>query len=312
MKNGGLRVAIMALCLTAIVVSASAQVRDDPMEPWDPGHGEACRFDSNSYTREDVRAFRTAWDDLVARAKRSSDEWAGVYSEGADTSYRAIAWVPDEGYAYLFVSTCRAGFNDVDYGSVARSSSLVTFTTKRIGVTNHPRSLPWRMVPVRWGSWHLLVPETSFQEFCRYAVGRDLRESRYSFYFPSYYVRRTETDDVDWPTSGLVVPPEYERFVLQPLRAHVTSVGVPFSRGETDDYLETVTPVTIDLGWNDGVQVGNVLSVTGTGHSVFVTEVRKNESIGEVVVAPYDEPEPPVVRGAALVTDGPFADMPRE
>lgn len=307
MQSNGLRAVVVGLCLTMSVVSAHAQERADPMESWDPGHGEACRFDSDSYTREDVRAFRTAWDDLAARAVRSSDEWAGVYGSGGETSYRKIVWAPGEGYAYMFVSTCRAGFNDVDYGSVTQSSSLVTFTTNRIGVTYYPRNLPWRMVPVRWGSWHLLVPETSFQEFCRYAVGRDLRESRYSFDFPSYYVKRPTTDD--WPTGVPVVPPEYERFVLQPLGAHVTSVGVPFSRDVTDDYTETVTPVTIDLGWDDGVQVGNVLSVAGTGQAVLVTEVRKNGSSGEIVQEPYDEPEPPIVRGAALATEGPFADM---
>jgi hypothetical protein len=49
-----------------------------------------------------VRMFRTsgakvgAPEPLVALAERSSDEWAGVYVDGAETSYCILAgaWIP--------------------------------------------------------------------------------------------------------------------------------------------------------------------------------------------------------------------------
>lgn len=242
------------------------------------------------FTQEEAAAARKKWKQIEEDINRNgSNEWAGTYVLSTGELHRAyLRWSPQSGFVSLGIYTCMASVTSVNYGGVKASvDSLellgeVPLRSKQTGNgsgTHAALPLPESYLFVKWGERHYLIHERSIANFYKYVSG--LEEPDQDFF--------VKIDDIDKPIEGMpVLPPGYERFVKKPIEATIIKVGVKkIKKIRSDDktiHYESVTPITINIGRNYGVERGMSLYIIGSSTRETVEIVSVGESMSIAII----------------------------
>jgi hypothetical protein len=190
----------------------------------------------------------------VIRMVGKLKEFAGRYYLGNGTM-RFCLLVEAEG-RFEFAWTGCPGFNERSKGTANVVKGWLVLTPEKHHIPKGFSSTPTEFLPVKWGSRTYLLAKDEFLDFCN-AINQRSEP-------------RTEPDGVfclregDWTASVLdqpALPGEWQQYLLRkPLHAKVIEMA--------DDRTGR-----LDLGKNDGVRKGMVLSAGKAGPQSYAVRV---------------------------------------
>ncbi len=240
---------------------------------------------------------------ILAEIKGLGDhEWAGKYYAGDGLGVnQSIVIAPAAGYVFEWHGCL--GLYDRNYGTARQLNDVIrlsfTFENQRKGF----QGIAPEFVPVSWGARRYLIPADDFVGFCNdINQGREPRNESHG----SYLMR---TGDEKKPVTGFPnVPEKYRDYLLvKPIVATIIAVGPVTTRPSIAKWKFKDTPVTLDVGKDQGLQVGMELFVTDPPDMVESVRISKVEaSSAEAVMTQTGEDDPGPRTGWRLSTHAPW------
>ena len=214
------------------------------------------RFDLARYTKEDFERAKAKF--LRIASEKSNNEWTGSYRRQTMLGSAEITWHPNSGYVYAYVYHTLASLG---YGRVKWTEESVSFVSERPGYRNH--SFESKLIRVKLGERHLLVPEERMAEFAIWVVGREVpsgRRAKEIYTEDGFFWEKIDDGEksvADIPS----FPTAYRHLILQPIVSKLVAVGGLRIKRETSkewgttsiDHLRTLT---LSAGKKQGVKVG--------------------------------------------------------
>ena len=293
---------VAVFMLHAIFFTASVRTQDAPRPDeqldeigrWKNGVTEPWFFESkDKYTNEDVTAARSIWKQIEDDA--DSSEWAGTYSKAdGEVNMTYLRWSPRRGFVRFHIYTCLPDVRRLDYGKVNVTDSYVEFVSARSADTGN-ESETTKYVKAKWGEQYHLVPEDEIGYFFNYTSGRgeipEVDGMRQVDYFSMY-------GDWDKPTADVpTVAAVYAEHVKKPIDARITKVGKRYKEYDPEAVgnYELVTPITLNIGSNNGFKRGMTLYVVKSkgSETVELTRVGRTTAQGIIVREMRDADAPP-------------------
>lgn len=279
------------------VTSSSSQI--DRWGYWENGVSESWWFSNSEFTKAEADTAIARWD-KIGSLKLSEQEWGGDYSRGSDVHGTYLRWSPQNGFVLAHVDKCAARVMQVGYGRVRMNRDIVEFIPEflkgsdRHGTMHHgsqPLSV-MRFVPARFrGVQHLISPP-KLPDFADFAAGLGQHNAGLSSGDWIEYGFYHRIDGVEQPSSPgdlPIFPPEYRRFVRNPIQATVLKVMSrkvkKSSTADGEPYYQSNSDVRIDVGSADGVKRKMVFRVVGSvaDDTLEVLQVQKHSSLGRIV-----------------------------
>lgn len=205
------------------------------------------------------------------------DEWEGIYYRNVEIGDSKLIWNLEGGffnfdfYHYL---------KHFDYGTVNDSSNFVELASEKsiISTSDKKQLVEPKLIKVKTGEKHFLVPENRLQDFCERVAG--LSTILQDFYY--YWIKE---EDMKKEVSGLpILPPEYRRFLRNPIEAEIIGIGkrkiVPNDQSAEFNFNDIHYTVTLNAGKNKNVKVKTNFFVEALGEWVEITEVFQTRSVG--------------------------------
>ena len=234
------------------------------------------RFDFTRYSTEDVIAAAALYRKIEETTP--ADEWEGVYSTGIEVGDNELRWRSNQGYVFHYVYHT---LGDLQYGRILSEPVFVRLESAR---TNQKKKSPLftnRLVKVKIGQRHYLVPESRLKDFAERAVGRETDHDVYWTYW-------WKKDEDDLNGEGLpVYPKQYAHLILLPIETKILRIGrrtvVPSkSTTESVNYDDIYISVTLAHGANRGLKRGMDLFVPDLGEWIEVVKVSPRGSVGRI------------------------------
>jgi len=278
---------------------------------WDNGISEPWWFTDETTRHDEIHKAQLRWQEIGAEnSAAESNEWAGDYFIGGETSGSYLRWSPQNGFVLMNVNKCAAYVRSFSYGEVKVTPASIEFYTaksvKPSSLDEHtPYQLPTRFLPVKWRGVAYLVPEKEMDDFGDYVAGLGSYNAGSAGYWSEgasflYKLGVKETGSID---ELPVVPRGYERFIKKPIEAKITAVGTRVvkrrqEQPDEDAYYQSEMPVTINAGKAEGVkpQMSFFVLVSGASEEVKIRKVREHSSLGVIIrFLKEDEDAPPVL-----------------
>lgn len=266
---------------------------DEAWEVWRNGSG---RWFMYHLEKSDVELLKKKWDEVGKSLENDTTEFSGNYIIPGYMSGYFFRWSKEGGYVFV-------RFFDVEhpcyfsYGDVEVTESTIRFDHK--GKSRNSACPPpdsgrpekeW--VPALGGQY--LVPRSKLTEFIDFYCGFND--------FNGYL--RTYEPDVPFPIlkdakppPTFILPDAFSQFIKHPLSGEIVSVGKTRTRKPEifvfAQELETVTPVTINVGRKHGVEPNQEFILLtdddGASETLIVTSVARSSSRGVVVRKVIDD-----------------------
>ena len=288
MNRFAIYVLVIAAALLIASVPSHAQINYE--ERWEHGFGEGAFFNYERYMREDAVALRARWQRIEEENRNANlNEWAGDYQGAGEVSQYVLRWSPRAGFAYIYIYTCIPEVRWLEHGSVSASPRLIQMRAENRPRGDTPRSSVTNYLPVRWGERHYLILETRVGEFYSHVAGYGQTPVEWT---GEFFVR---DGDGDKPVSGMpILPPGYERFVRYPIEATIMRVGRSFvrnrGRDRGQDYYDSVTPITLNVGTANGVRRTMDFHLIGSRHAETIEIRRVGRNLTQaVIIRPWME-----------------------
>lgn len=318
-------VALTALAALLLFPPRPARSQESEYKKWDNGIGHSS-WDMALEKGEWEKVIRL-WDSIGEDLKTERNELAGTYVKGGYDAGYFFRWSTNRGYV-LIPYFDQSLITDFSYGKVTFfDNSEVVFTPERElsgerSITKMPRT--WTAIG------RLFVPVEMLKDYGEYVAGlgeyNEFNGACCAF-VPNFLARRIDRPEKNFKYP---VPPEYERFIKQPIKAEITFVG----RRKTvkdwgyggqlySQWMEraVLIPVGINAGGAHGVKRNMLFRLIGEPASGFdqylqITRVRRRTASGYVVrnisggggetYTDYEtnqaKPLPPVKVGAKVTT----------
>jgi hypothetical protein len=188
-----------------------------------------------------------------------------------------LRWRASQGYVFHYVYHT---LSDLRYGPIAGDPMFVRLESRR----NQKEKSPLfgdRLVKVKIGKKHYLVPESRLKDFAERAVGRETsHHTSWSYWW--------KVDEDDLEGDGLpVYPAQYAHLILLPIETRILQIGrrtvVPSgSTTETVNYDDIYISVTLADGSNKELKRGMDLFVPELGEWIEVMKVSRRSSVGRI------------------------------
>ncbi len=323
--------AFVALALADAIAQTKQQ------EYWEPIEHSRIEIDK---AKPEIRNLISRWEEIGDELKTTTNSFAGTYEQWG---YRGwfLRWSPGKGFVYVYHSE-GLSIIDFSYGKVSSISGAIlldperemkeTFRSTRL-------SMPRKWIPIGSAVGAYLVPEERIKDFGNYAGGfgeyNDFNGPCCDF-SPFFFMPKVTTRQTSHP-SIIVVPPTYQQFIKEHIKARIAFVGTKRSvknyglEGELYSQLflkASLTPVVISAGKRQGVKKNQLFRLIGEPNNQYlrILIVRNQRSSGVVVrdvdddgketyfedVAGMKEPQKkifPPIRVGTKVTTSPILDF---
>lgn len=223
-------------------------------------------YEFNNFSKEDVVKAKQKLKNIREIAPK--DEWEGIYYRGTFVGDHKLIWNAEAGFfTFYFYHQLKL----IDFGTITASTEDIEMFSEK---TFKPDA---KLIKVKFGERHYLVPEANLQYFCILTAGLEPE----TFEFFTYYWAKDE--DVNKKVFGLpILPKKYANLIRQPIEAKIIRIG---SRkvilAESDSfYSEVHRAVTLNVGRNEKVIVGMDFYVEDLDEWVRIEKVFANSSIG--------------------------------
>lgn len=290
------RIYLMVILYLTIVVGTFGQdapkveQKDNSWMLWENKVGK--RWLLYHLEKEEAAQLKLKWDQVGASLEGESNQYAGTYYVSDWMSGYFLRWSPSAGYIFV-------RYFDVEhpcyfsYGQVEQAGNIFRFVhegeaSHSACPTNNTGRPDTEWIPALGGAY--FVPRNEVRRFADFYGG-----------FGEYngYLRTYESGipfAFKWgskkPSSiGFVLPEQFAKFVKKPITGQITSVSRTVYRKPRvfrfAHELETVTPVTINVGSINGVTKGQefVLLTNDDGRSetLIATRIGKRASSAVVI-----------------------------
>ncbi|HEY0049206.1 MAG TPA: hypothetical protein VGB68_07975 [Pyrinomonadaceae bacterium] len=249
--------------------------------------GEYCRgyrflaYRFETFTKQDVIKAKEKLKSIKQFAPES--EWEGVYFGNVALGDNGLLWSAEGGFLKFY---CYHELGRLDYGKVSESPGFVEIISEKPAAST-PDQKPNgktenKLIKVKFGESHYLVPENSLQHFTTRAAGLGTSSDNYADF---YWLKR---EDFEKKVFGLpVLPKEYKHLLRFPVETRIISVGkrqIIRNKQSTEEYNfdDIHYPVTLDAGKNRNIKPGMNFYVDDLGEWVEITGVFQKSSIGRI------------------------------
>ncbi len=250
--------------------------------------------------KDDVALLKEKWEQIGASLEKAPGEYAGTYFLGDYMSGYFLRWSPTAGYVFV-------RYFDVEhpcyfsYGRVETKGTKIKFihqgeASKSIcppGNSGRPE-IDW--VAALGGEY--FIPRREAPKFADFYAG----SGEYNGYLRAFdsgipFAIRWGKNKAR--TQNFVLPTDLSRLVRPPLTGELVYVGKTITRNRKtflfDSELETVTPVSIDIGSAHGLKKSQEFVLMtdddGRAETLIVTRVGKRRSNGIVVRTVWEKKE---------------------
>jgi hypothetical protein len=206
------------------------------------------------------------------------NEWEGIYYRNTGPGNSKLIWNSEGGFFDFYFYHYLKHF---DYGIVNDSTSFVVLVSEKplISTSRKKQAARTKLIKVKFGETHFLVPENRLKDFCERAVGLGTDLSDFYYYL-------TKEEDIEKKVFGLpVLPSGYRHFLHYPLEAQIISVGrkkiIPNAQSaERFNFDDVHYSVTLNVGKNKNVKTRMNFFVEDLGEWIEITKVFQTKSIG--------------------------------
>ncbi len=211
----------------------------------------------------------------IVRQFSPKGEWEGIYYSNTEIGDSKLIWNAEGGFFNLYFYHYLKRF---DYGMVNASHSFVELISEKIPNSGKKQSAE-KLIKVKVGEKHFLVPENRLQDFCEEIAGL-------STGFGDFYYHWTKEDDMRKKLSGLpILPSEYRHLLRYPIEAQITNVGrrmvIPNEQSTKEFNFDDIHyPLTLNVGKNKNVKAKMNFFVEDLGEWIEITKVLHAKSIG--------------------------------
>ncbi len=227
---------------------------------------------------------------LVEIKTLENHQWAGDYYAGDGLGVnQSLVISPKSGWEYEWHGCL--GLYDRNWGAVSWADGRIRLSFTFNNSSEGFRGISPELIPVTWGARHYLVPADDFIGFINQInEGLEPRGSEHG----SFLLRR---GDEKVKVSGLPkVPDEYQGYLLrEPIEATIIEVGTSTTRTGVADLEFKETPITLDVGAQQGLRVGMELVVTKPNNmfeSARITKVAETRSEAVILQIGKEDPQP--------------------
>ncbi len=271
---------ISIICLILLSISSvcfGQEIVED--ENWLKGlGGEAdylpyILYQYKTFTKEDVTKGKQRLKSIRQFAPKN--EWEGIYYQETGIGDSKLIWNLEGGFFNLYFYHELKRF---DYGRVNDSPSFIELVSEKTLISNPAKkqSAKTKLIRVKIGEKHFLVPETRLQDFCDRAAGlsTDLQD---------FYYYWTKEEDMRKEVFGLpVLRSEYRHFLRYPIEAEINRVGnKKIKRSEIIINSEEIHyPIILNAGKNKNLKKDMNFFVEDLGEWIQITKVFQTNSIG--------------------------------
>jgi len=288
---------ILLIVVMSIAVSAQTQVNQVPTMLGDwfvKGKlyfGQSVYPSFKYYSQADLDEFKAKVEQLQNAPERNS--WDGVYSSDlTEVGLTQLRVKMGLGFVDFYVYSCIPELRALNYGDAQDTGDTIILTTQT--TPGSPRILSSkRYVKVTWGDRHYLVEESSLRAFAEKAAGvfvepEDSNDQNFQRW-ANYWI----SGDTEALPDGLpVLPKIYEGLMRLPIKAVVSSVSAPETRGEIQlgnsaYYNAHVYTIAIDKGELDGVKKGMLFR--HCDDDLVITSTRPRGASGLLVRSKRDD-----------------------
>lgn len=235
------------------------------------------QFDFNKYSKSDVVKAVRKYKQI--EQNKPNAEWEGLYLTDSETGNAELHWNGTDGYVFYYVYHTLAS---LDFGSSENSESAVRLISESSQASKASMRFSSRLVKVKFGSKHFLVPEKHLSDFGERAAGRET--SLYPFW--TYWQKK---DEIGNNVFGLPeFPKQYSRFLKRPIVTQIKSIGRrTIYQDKFDDgsinFEEIHLQVTLRDGSNKRIKPGMDFFVDSLGEWIEILKVKRSSSVGRIV-----------------------------
>lgn len=243
--------------------------------------GSYCRYSKimyrfKSFTKDDVAKAKEKFKQIKQTSQNS--EWEGLYFTNTGVGDSNMILNSEGGFLRFY---CYHYLDSLDYGKINNSSDFIALFSEKPAVKNQNevKSKERKLVKVKFGEIHFLVPEERLEDFLEVTAG--LKNYGVDLFY--YW---TKEDDIKKEVFGLpIVPSKYKHLLRHPIEAKITHVGdkkiIPNEQSTKEYNFDDIHyPVTINAGSNKNVKIGMDFLIKDTGEWVRITKVSQKSSVG--------------------------------
>jgi hypothetical protein len=233
------------------------------------------------YTKEDIVKAKQILSSI--RNSSPKDEWEGVYSREVNLHDVKLFWRANVGFINYNIYTCAIELRNLNYGKINDSPSFIELISEKpITLAKNIPKAENKLVKVKFGARHFLVPENRLQDFAERTVGLSNELEDYS-----YYWRKVE--DYEKEVFGLpILPLEYKHLLRYPKEAEIIGIRNRKIHQEkafdgTVGYEEVHYFVILRAGNNKNIKIGMNFFVEDLGEWIEITKVSSKNPVGKII-----------------------------
>jgi len=237
-----------------------------------------------NFTKEDLSKGKQRLK--IVRLSASKNEWEGTYYSNTEIGDSKLIWNSEGGFFDFYFYHYLKRFN---YGTVNNSLSVVELVSEKplISASRKNQTTRTRLIKVKVGEKHFLVPENRLLDFCKRVVGQstDLQD---------FYYYKTKQEDMEKKVFGLPrLPSEYKHFLRYPIEAKIINVGrkkiIPNEQSTKEFNFDDIHyPVTLNAGKNKKIKIKMNFFVEDLGEWIEITKILQTKSVG-IIRRDFDE-----------------------
>lgn len=214
------------------------------------------------------------------------NEWEGIYYSNTGIGDSKFLWSSEGGFFTFYFYHYLKRF---DYGVVTDSPTFIVLISEKPLTSTSGKKQVFRskLIKVKFGERHFLVPENRLQDFCDRSAG--LSTDLEDFY---YYL--TKEADIQKEVFGLpILSSEYKHFLRYPIQAQIIGVGskkvIPNEQSTKEFNFDDIHyPITLNAGKNKNIKVKMNFFVENLGEWIEIAKVSQTKATG-VIRRDFDE-----------------------
>lgn len=275
---------ISQICFAQEYIQEENWLREVAGEYCAPYQNITYRFEN--FTQQDISNAKAKLKSIKQFAP--INEWEGLYWQNTAIGDNRLIWNSDSGFLNFY---CYHDLTRLNYGKAKDSTNFVEFDSEKLLGSNPGKrqraEVNTKLVKVRVGKRHYLVPENELKDFCEAAVGVSTKNWEDFYYW-------TKVNDKENEIFGLpILSPEHRRFLRSPIEARIISIEnkkfIPNEQSTKEFNFDDIHySLTLNAGKNKGIKIKMNFFVEDLGEWIEITKVSQTKSIG-IIRRDFDE-----------------------